>query len=311
MNRVSSKLVAGVALAFAVGCASAPKRQGPSIDPTLAQFVSSAQSAFALNSYDRAARFYQLALQRARALDDALEIGKQAYNLAASLHLAGRSSDALPFLDEAEIAFGALRRDTGPILLLRARALRAVGKVDEANQAVRRIVEMNTPRDVQAQAWLLYGQIALDREEGAEAEKALQRARSLASGDPALRAGIAGLYARLAASSGNPAGAAQQFDAEAEAFREAGRLRDMAESLARAGAAYQRAERWDTAGDRFYRAARSFYGQGDRVRALQTIEQALAIAEHAPDAAWGRAVAALFEEIRRAPSPAPAAEPAE
>ncbi len=284
----------------AAGCRSAPKIVDRP-DPTLAQFVSSAQSAFSLNSFSRAARFYELALQRARAMDDTAEIGKQAYNLAAVLHLDGRSADAVPYLWEAETAFAQLRIDLGPVLLLRARALRAVGDAENAEAAIRRVVELNTPRDVQAQAWLLYGHLALDAENGGECEKALSRARALASDDPALRAGIEGLSARLALRSGSPAGAGAAFDREAEYFRRAGRFRDMADALERAGSAYAEAGDAHEAGARFYRAARSFFGQGDTPRALRAIERAAASAEEGREFAWGPAVASLFEEIRRTP----------
>lgn len=292
-------LAAALAVSIA-GCRSAPKiAERP--DPTLAQFISSAQSAFAQHSFNRAARFYLLALQRARAIEDTAEIGKQAYNLAAALHLDGRSAEALPYLAEAEAAFARRRMDPGPVLLLRARSLRAMNNAEEANTTIRRLVELNTPRDVQAQAWLLYGHLALDADAAPECEKALVRARALASNDPALRAGIAGLSARLSLHSGHPAGAGALFDEEAESFRRAARFRDMAESLRRAGDAYAQAGDASAAGDRYYRAARSFFGQGDAVSALRTIEKAIALAEDAPDAEWGVAVAALFEEIKRTP----------
>lgn len=292
-------------LAFAAaGCGSPPKRPAPA-DPLLVQLATSGGSAYALNSFDRAARFYRLALQRARALDDATEIGKQAYNLAAALFMSGKPAEALPYLEEAETAFAAIREDTGPILLLKARALRSAGGTNEALSVLQRVVELDTPRDVQAQGWLLFGHIMLDAGQGDEAEKALRRARSVASDDPVLRAGIAGLEARLAVLGGNPGLAAEKFDMEAAAFQEAGRYRDMADSLLRAGSAYAEAKLFERAGDRFYRAARSFYGQGDTARALEAIERALAAADRAPEAGWSKALAALFNEIRANPAAEP------
>jgi tetratricopeptide (TPR) repeat protein len=313
VNRVANIVgragCAAVLLSLAA-CKSAPK-SSERPDPILAQYISSAQAAYALNSFARAARFYELALQRARAMDDAAEVGKQAYNLAAALYQDGRSAEALPYLAEAESAFAQLRMDPGPVLLLRARALRATGDATASEAAVRRVVEINTPRDVQAQAWLLYGRLALDRGDGAEIEKALQRARALASDDPALQAGIAGLSARLALHTGSPAGAGAAFDREAEFFRRAGRFRDMAEALERAGDAYASSGAAADAGARYVRAARSFLGQGDAVGALRAIERALAAAEEGQEFAWGAEAAALFEEIRRRPVAGKPAEPAE
>jgi tetratricopeptide (TPR) repeat protein len=314
MNRVAHHvcILAGFAISLLVlaACKSAPKIAEPT-DPLLAQYVSSAQSAYAQNSFARAARFYELALQRARAIDNSLEVGKQAYNLAAALHQGGRSADALPYLAEAESAFSQLRLDLGPVLLLRARALRATSDAAASEAAVRRVVELNTPRDVQAQAWLLYGRLAIDRGDGGEAEKALQRARALASDDPALQAGIAGLSARLALHTGSPAGAGAAFDREAEFFRRAGRFRDMAEALERAGDAFAASGAADDAGARYVRAARSYLGQGDSLSALRAIERALAAAKEGQEFAWGAEAAALFDEIRRRQLAGKTAEPAE
>lgn len=281
-------------------CRSAP-RATEAIDVQVAQYASSAQSAFSQHQYARAARFFHLALQRARAIDDSREIGKQAYNLAAALHLQGRSEEALTYLTEAQQAFEGSRLDSAPVWLLRARALRAIGRLPEARAAASRVVSMNTPADVQAQGWLVYGQVSLDQGETGEAEKALARARALASGDATLQAGIAGLAARLNARAGDQALAGRLFDEEARALRRAGRFRDMADALRRAGEAYAAAGDIRAAGDRFYRAARSFYGQGDRQKALETIERALALASPDEETPWAEPTASLFDEIRRRP----------
>lgn len=291
--------VLALALALA-GCATTPTpTERP--DPNLAQFVSSAAQAFRLGSYERAARFYQLALQRARAMDDAAEVGKQAYNLAACLLLAERPSEALPLLDEAEAAFARIRRDRGPVLLLRARALRAIGKPDEARAEIQRLVESRTPTAIQCQGWLLYGQLACDAADASEAALALARARALLSDDPALRAGVAGLAGRLALLNEKPADAGLEFDKESEYLRRAGRFRDMAESLARAGAAYLKSGARDAAANRYYRAARSWQGQGDPVRALRALEQLLSAAGPDSTDVWTPALEALFREIKQTP----------
>ena len=270
-------------------------------DAQLAQYISSAGSAFALGSYERAARFYELALQRARAMDESLEVGKQAYNLAASLVLAGNATNALPYLTEAESTFARLREDVGPVVLLRARALRAVGDTNGARLEIQRVVELNTSEDIQCQGWLLYGQLSADAGDLEEAHKALSRARHLLSDDPALRAGVASLAGRLALLNNNAGGAGLEYDKEAEFMRRARRYADMAEALRRAGAAYAADGNVDAAGYRFYRAARSWQGQGRPVEALRAIEQALALPVGDAEPAWGAAVAALVEEIRRTP----------
>lgn len=291
---------AGVLVLALEGCASPPKPVSPP-DAVLAQYISSAQNAFHLGSYERASRFYELALQRARAMDDSLEIGKQAYNLAAALLLAEQPSNALPYLVESESVFTRLRQDRGPVVLLRARALRAAGQVDAAKVEVQKLVELNTPNAVQCQGWLLYGQLACDAADEKEAARALSRARSLLTNDPALRAGVAALAGRLALVKGEGGDAGLEFDKEAEFLRRAGRYRDMAESLQRAGEAYAKAGDINAAGSRYYRAARGWQGLGDPVKALKAMESALAVIGSETEPAWGPEMAALFEEIRHTP----------
>ncbi len=60
--------------------------------------------------------------------------------------------------------------------------------------------------------------------------------------------------------------------------------RDMARALARAGAAYLGAGRPDLAGDRLYRAARSFQAQGEVDEARRLLEMAESAARRTNDA---------------------------
>lgn len=290
-------LVAGAALA---GCAS-PPQVAPKPDFELAQYISSAQTAFHLAVYDRAARFYELALQRARAMDDSAEIGKQAYNLAASLLLADRPADALPYLTEADAVFARARSDRGSVSLLRARALRALGQADAAQLEIQKTVELPTSREVQCQAWLLYGQLSCDATNIEEATKGLSRARSFLTDEPALRAGVAGLAGRMALLKGEGGDAGLEFDKEAEFMRRATRYRDMAASLQRAGEAYTKAGDMDAAGLRFYRASRSWQGLGETLNALKTMERALAVIGSEDEPGWGPEMSALFSEIKATP----------
>lgn len=297
MKPILLALAAGVALA---GCAS-PPNVAPSPDSELAQYISSAQTAFHLVSYERAARFYELALQRARAIDDSAEVGKQAYNLAASLFLAGRPADALPYLTEADAVFARARSDRGPVSLLRARALRALDRTDAAHLELQKAVELPTSREVQCQAWLLYGQLSCDATNISEAAKGLSRARSFLMDDPALRAGVAGLAGRIALLKGEGGDAGLEFDKEAEFMRRAARYRDMAASLQRAGEAYAKAGDVKAAGLRFYRASRSWQGLGETLNALKTMERALSVIGSEDEPGWGPEMSALFGEIKATP----------
>jgi len=141
----------------------------------------------------------------------------------------------------------------------------------------------------------------VDAADAAEAAKALSRARALLTDEPALRAGVAALAGRIALLNNEGGDAGLEFDKEAEFMRRAGRFRDMATALERAGAAYARGGDAESAGFRYYRAARSWLGQGDTVRALRAVEQALALPGAEQDAAWAPELAALFAEIKRTP----------
>ena len=283
------------------GCTSAPKPTPGPVDPMLAQWTQSAQQAFALRSYDRSARFYELALQRARAMDLAPEVGKQAYNLAAALHLDGRSTEALPYVAEADGEFRRLRKDRGPVLLLRARAQRATGATEDARRTLDELLILGTEREVQCQGWLLVGQIEADAGHAEECEKALKRARAFLTDAPALRAGVAMLAGRLALLKDDARNASLEFDKEAEFMRRAGRFADMAQALSRAGEAFAAQGGTELAANRFYRAARSWHGQGDTVNALRAVERALAQAPAGETPPWAEELAVLFEEIRRTP----------
>lgn len=300
------------ALAALSGCATPPvPTDDPQPDPVLVQMTSSAESAFAVGAYERAARFYGLALARARAADDGREAGRQAYNHAACLLLAQRPAEARRALAEAEGEFARHRMDPGPVWLLQARAYRQLGQAGEAAAAISRVVESATPRGVQSQAWLLQGQIAADAGDGKTAAAALGRARHLQDGDPALRAGVAGLAGRLAALDARPRDAALEYDKEASFMQQARRYRDMAQALLRAAEAWAAVPDAKAAAQRYYRAARSWQGQGEVVPALQAVEKAVVAAEATEDAVLGAQIAALFEDLRASGGVASDVPPAE
>jgi hypothetical protein len=299
-------------LAALAGCASPPPLPvDPMPDPVLVQLTSSAEAAFAVGAYDRAARFYSLALARARTADDGREVGKQAYNQAACLLLAQRPAEAQRALAEASGEFARQRMDLGSVWLLEARAARLLGQTNAAAAAIAKVVESATPRDVQAQAWLLHGQMAADAGDAKAAAAGLSRARHLQTGDPALRAGVAALAGRLALLEGRARDAGLEYDKETTFMQQARRYRDMAQALTRAGQAWSQVPDAEAAALRFYRAGRSWQGQGELVPALQAVEQAVAFAGQAGNAALASEIAALFEEIRSASgvavlAPAPA-----
>ena len=284
------------------GCATAPvpPPEDSYRDPVLVQYDSSARAALADQNYERAARFYEQALIRARTADLGIEVAKAAYNRGASLILLKRPAPARAALQEASAEFARLRRDPSPAWLLEARAARMMGETAVTAELVERVLAEGRDNDVRLQAWLLKGSLAAEAGRAEDARKALAEARRLLHDDPALRAGVAALTGQLNLIDKRPADAGLQFDKEAAFMQRAARWPDMADALRRAGDAYRQAEQPGPAAARYYRSARSLYGQGQWVPALQAMELAVDAAAKAGDDVLAADARRLLEEIRQA-----------
>ncbi len=310
--RILGSVLALSGLSFVAGCASTPSvPDEPARDPLLVQYDASARAAVAEGRYDRAARFYELALGRARTADLGLEVAKAAYNQGACLLMMQRPAAARVSLQEAASEFERLKRDPSPAWLLEARAARLLGDNPAAAERVDRVMAVSREDDVRLQGWLIKGSMAVEAGQLDAARQALSKARALLRDDPALRAGVASLSGQLALAEQRAADAALHFDKEAAFLQRAARWSDMAAALRRAGEAYQRAEQHGPAAQRFFRAARSFYGQGQLVPALQAMEWSVEAAGRSGDEALARDTGRLLGEIRQAVEAARADVPAE
>lgn len=291
-----------LALAGFVGCTSAPvpPDEAPFQDPMLVQQDGAARAAFADGNYERAARFYELTLTRARATDNGSEVAKAAYNRGACLLLLKQAEPARASLREASAEFERLGLDPSPAWLLEARAARLAGEREAVTSLVARVLAEGRSESVRLQAWLLRGTLAAEAGDSIAARAALKEARRRLTDDSDLRAGVASLAGLVALSEQKPAEAALSFDKEAAFLQRAARWHDMAEALRRAGEAYAQAGQPRDAALRFFRAARSLAGQGNWVPALQSVERALATAQAAGDEALVADTSRLLEEIRQA-----------
>lgn len=301
MRRPVLWLAAGL---LAAGCAAPPKPARP-VDPDLQRYASSAQVSFRHGAFGQAEHLYRLALDRARAADDAREIGNNAYNLAACLVALGRDDAARPLLREARAELESIRQNAAEVILLDAGAARNLGHGDEAAallEEARARLDRDRHRALWIQAALLEARIAADRN---DAPRALRVLDSIGKDlkqedDPLLKGRAAGLRARVAWTTGQPGVAAAWLDKEAAYYRKAGRPpHEIAATLRRAGEAWGQAGRPGESADRYYRAARSLFGQGDTVAALKCIEPALAAAEKAGRPDLAARIADVFLEIRR------------
>ena len=302
-----------LALTGLSGCASTPvpPTEAPFQDPMLVQQDGAARAAFADGNYERAARFYELALTRARVTDNGAEVAKAAYNRGTCLLLLRQAEPARGCLREASAEFARLGLDPSPAWLLEARTARLAGDTSAVTSLVERVLSQGRNDSVRLQAWLIRGTLAAEAGQSAAARVALKEARRRLTDDPALRAGVAGLAGLVALAEEKPADAALSFDKESAFLQRATRWNDMAESLRRAGEAYEQAGQPRDAALRFFRAARSLAGQGRWVPALQAAERALASAHAAGDEALTADTARLVEEIRQTVGMARAAEPVE
>jgi tetratricopeptide (TPR) repeat protein len=281
------------------GCASPPKAND-NTDITLVQFSTSAQQAFELGSYERAARFYELALDRAWAIDDGPEVANNAFNLAAVDIVLGRLDEADAVLVAALGEFERLNRNTADVLLLQSRVAQARGDAARSGALLDEAMQMAKSDDARLQAWILKADLACDAGDLALAEKNLAEAQSLfdATKDDALRAGVARVSGRVYQSKEQPAQAAEEFDREAAFQQKAHRYPEMARALDRAGQAYQAAGNHAGAADRWYRASRSRYAQKDAAGALKLIDAAMKAATDSGQKGLQGQVSALFEMIR-------------
>ena len=301
--RARCRFVAVVAMMFLVaGCATPPP---PSPEKTeLSRVTTTARMAYEQGSASQAARLYVRALKMARVQDDPVEIGNNAYNLAACLIAIEKYDDARSLLREAKREFERAKRPIPAIVLLDAKAARLQGKADEALALADQVLVFLKEGDGGAyplQVFLFKTQVACDRGDVAVAKLELVKAQKelKTHDDPILKADAVGVAGRIALLEGNPSRAAQEYDRQADYFKRAKKYREMALSLGLAGQAYQDASIFLPAVDRFYRSARSLYAQGDELAALKMVEAALSSGEKTGDQDSLARTKAFFDEIKK------------
>ena len=94
-----------------------------------------------------------------------------------------------------------------------------------------------------------------------------------------------------------PVMAAKEFDNETRLLRQAKRYPEMARALQNAAEAYLRAGDYSLAADRFFRAARITFAQGQNSAAMKLGNLALSAADKAEDQSVKIRVRALLDEI--------------
>ncbi|MBU0715205.1 MAG: hypothetical protein KJ964_07610 [Verrucomicrobia bacterium] len=291
-----------VLVMIATGCSTPPKVVRT--DPEIERNVAVARGAYAAGSAEKAAIYYQKALQRARIMDSPAEIARNAYNLAACLAALHKYDAALACLDEARLEFQRAGIPCRELPLLEAKIALAQGRSREATSLARaelkKPAKVSGPNDAIRVQWhLLLAELLCDQDQAddAEAELAAIAPKQLKASGTDIRAETALTRARIQMLKRNPQAAALQYDIAAQYWQEAGRYIDMANALDQAGHAYENAGNNLSATDRYYRAARSLFESGQLARARDLATQALPLAAASLQPALQNQVERLKAEI--------------
>jgi tetratricopeptide (TPR) repeat protein len=301
------------ALVFTTGgCGGGPAPPPvPAAQQELLQLSSSARLAFERGDVPQAVTLYQRALAKARAADEAPAIASAAYNLAACHLSLGQYARARELLREARAE--AVRAGGSPadIVLLDAKAARSQGADAEAMAIGDQLLTdatLGAGDSHRMQVHLLKARISIQKRDLATARLSLDKARELEPGvkSSALAASLAELTGRALLLENQPAQAAEHLDRAAGQYKESRLYREMAQATAAAAGAWRDAGKKDLAAGRYYLAARSAFGQGDRAWARTWLALAGELSV-AADASLSQRIKSLAGEME--PTTGPATRP--
>ena len=248
-----------LALLALVGCTTSPTSTAPSGDKELSRNNNLARVAFENGSTANAIDLYGKALQRARAMDDATEIGNAAYNLALCHVILGQLDQASVSLAEAKTAFKRSGGNPADVLLLEATIAQRQGKREQSLS-----LSASPDESHRFQVALLKGTIAREQGDVARTRAALAEAEKIRVTNPTLLAAKERLAGNIFLLEKKPGEAAAAFDRAGALYQKAKRWRDMALALRRAAEAYRAAGDTERAEDRLLRAQRSLAAQGEK-----------------------------------------------
>ena len=278
-------LILAVLLITAGGCGSSRVvHKGPGVDENLARLNRSARIAFDNGQLEQAANLYRQALNRAYLRDDRKAVVDAQYNLAVCM-LGLRSYDKA--LERVHQAQNELVRNeesvTADILLLEAAILFRTGKLDKAWQITDQILlaSERPPGTVESKTHFLRGLIADQRGDTDQLGREIDALAK--SADHGRRADREELTGRLAMAEGNWEAAIEAFDHTARLRSEGFDYRELAQALALAADACDRAGKPSGAATRYFRAGRSAALQGINQDAIQWLERAEQLAGQAGD----------------------------
>ena len=278
-------LILVVLLITAGGCGSSRVVQtGSGVDENLTRLNNSARIAYDNGQLEQAANLYHQALDRAYLRDDRKAVIDAQYNLAVCTLGLRFYDKALVWVYQAqnELVRGE-ESVSADILLLKATILYRTGKVDDAWQITDQILlPSNQPVEaVESKTHFLRGLIADKRGDTNQLRKESNALNSFANSG--LKADQEELSGRLAMAENNWDAAIQAFDSTARHRREKLDYRKMAQALALAAEACDRAGKPSDASKRYFRAGRSAALQGINQDAIQWLKRAEQLAGQAGD----------------------------
>jgi tetratricopeptide (TPR) repeat protein len=287
------------------GCAGPAPDTAIEVDSEFSRSMTAGRLAFDQGFIEQAAKFYQQALSRARAMDSAPQIGDAAYNLAACRIGLNELEKARYLLNEAKTEISSIHGNIADIQLVEAKVARLQGNREEALMLADQVLSSpdSHPADnLRLQVYLLRGQIACDKDDAAMALQELQMAKKVAPDvpDPALHAGISALAGRIHLIKNEQIRAAEEFDSETNLLRQAKRYTEMAHALQNAAEAYLSVGNYHPAADRYFRAARITFARGDYSAAIKLCNLALSAAVRADDQSAVTRTQSLLDEIETA-----------
>lgn len=292
--RKPERWMAILAFGFAAGCAS-PKPQFT--DEDWVSHSTTGRGCYERGDFRRGADAYGKAEQRAQALDDADALAVAAVNRAVCWLADGKATESLASVAAALADPRVAKERQAELQVAGARAQLALDKPEEALAMAQAALKLDPAPALRAQALLAQSAAELKQGNAAAAAMALADGISAKQWDQlpaAIRAEYATRRADLAAAEQRTAGALMLQDEATALWRKAGRLPEMARSLAAAGRLAKASGDLAGACDRLYRGARSLWAQGLQLEATRTLEEGVACAAELDEAAVGKRMAELF-----------------
>ncbi len=286
------------ALLLVSACGGTPATAPPPPDEALGRAARAGRLALEVERPNDAARFYGLALARARERDDAVAIADTGIGLAASE--LGRGRPAAALRTGREVRAELLRREASvpaALILAEALALYRLGDAAQADAAAASVTARAAEdADAARRAWFLRGLVAADR-----GDAAILAAARAAIGEPAdrdFRADARELAAAAALLDGDAASARRLAQDAAQARRESLDYRGLSRVLVLEANAVRRSGDDATAADLLLRAGRGAAARGEWAQARGWLTDAATLAQGARRPEIARAAREALREMR-------------